>query len=160
MTLDPRPTVTERHAAIEQHVTDFLADLDTAGLRELAGDFLRLRSRLQLGMTDLQDWYGDGDRDETALLGEYLDHLASGRHGDCTLCGRTIAAGEPYEEQLPRSWRWHPRQLRHALRRLYRAVRYGTPRIAHTGCCYREQVIRRRPAVTYTHPDVLTIGDW
>ncbi len=156
MTLDPRqPTVTERHTAIEQHVTAFLADLDTTGLRELAADFLRLRSRLQATMPDLAYWY-DGDDDETALLGEYVDHLADARHGDCVLCDRAITAAERYEEQLP--WSWHPRLLAHGLKRLYRTVRYGTPRIAHTTCWYRHQVASRRPGTTYTHPDVLTIG--
>jgi ADP-ribose pyrophosphatase len=151
MTLDPH-----QHAVTEQHVAGFLADLDTAGLRELAGDFLRLRTRLQRSMPDRADWYADDDGDEIALFGEYLDHLTGARHGDCVLCGTTISAGERYEGQLPRQW--HPRQLRHALGRLYRAVRYGTPRIAHASCRYRELVARRRPATTYTHPDVLTIG--
>jgi ADP-ribose pyrophosphatase len=144
-------------ASVEQSVTDDLADLDPAGLRQLAGDYLRLRSRLYLSMNDMLDWHRADDEDLDGLFDEYVDHLASAHHGECALCGKPVTAAQPYEE-LSRGRIWHPRLLGRALVRGYHAARYGTYRIAHARCRYRHTVEQRRPVTTYTHLDVLTTG--
>jgi hypothetical protein len=60
-----------------------------------AAAYIWLRTEMMKTMPDVDAW--GGDEPEECVLDRYVRHLASASHGECSGCGRRIAAGELFD---------------------------------------------------------------
>lgn len=132
---------------LREHLAEQLDGRTPAELCSMAGQWLRLRTAIEMTMADLDDWcdgwHGDGEA-TVAQLTAYVGHLAQAVRGSCTDCGRTIFAPH-LVHHLPARPLWHPGRWAHALAALGRGVRdawltlrHGDYRSAHASCRPRQ----------------------
>jgi ADP-ribose pyrophosphatase len=125
----------EAEAFTEAYIDDHLADRTPQQLRDMAADYLRLVTAVELTMADLNDW-DDDELTEAQRLTRYIDYLSDATRGACEVCRRAIFAPHQVTELPRRRW-WHPRRWFAAAGDFFSGLRYGGYRIAHSSCARR-----------------------